>query len=340
MKGIYKITNSINNKIYIGRSLNIEKRWKQHKNPSTDYLINRAIKKYGIDNFIFEIIEEIREDNLLSDREVYWIHFYDSTDPLKGYNISKGGDAFFEGKHHTEESKLKIKKSMPIRTGENNPMFGVSAYKDKTEEDIKAIGKKISDKLKGMKAYYNPSTGENIRLNKDDKIPNNFIPGSGRHIKFSEESKIKMSESAKKRGAPSCAFRDKNGINNPMFGKKKSKESLEKAKETRLKNKKSIENKHAYHKDGEQKYFNDSEVPEDGWVLGCKKKPFTVTKKFSESMRNKCIKIQCIETGEIFTGYEEACQEVGLKSRGSICRSIKKGGTAGGFHWKKLILPI
>jgi group I intron endonuclease len=335
MKGIYKITNNINNKIYIGRSLDIEKRWKQHKNPSTDYLINRAIKKYGVDNFTFEIIEEINNDNLLSDREVYWIHFYDSTDPLNGYNISKGGDAFFEGKHHTKESKLKIKESMPIRTGKNNPMFGVSAYKDKTAEDIKEIGKKISDKLKGMKAYYNPNTGENIRLNENDEIPNNFIPGSGRHIRFSEESKLKMSESAKKRGAPSCAFRDKNGTNNPMFGRKKSKESLERAKETRLKNKKGIDNKKAYHKDNEQKFFIEGTEP-TGWVLGCKKKPFTVTKKFLEGMRNKCIKIQCVETGEIFTGYKEACEFVGLKSVGAICNAIKREGTAGGFHWKNI----
>jgi hypothetical protein len=137
-------------------------------------------------------------------------------------------------------------------------------------------------------------------------------------------------------------YRDLSGEKNGMFGKTHTKESKERM--SKEKHRRMIEegagclNKKAYHKDNEQKFFIEGTEP-TGWVLGCKKKPFTVTKKFSEGMRNKCIKIQCVETGEIFTGYEEACQVVSLKSKSSICRSIKKGGTAGGFHWKKWSLP-
>jgi len=95
--GIYKITNIINNKIYIGCSKDIEHRWIAHKsesllehNPQYNYSIHKAFRKYGLDNFSFEIIELIPESQLF-DREKYWINFYDSYN--NGYNETKGGDS-------------------------------------------------------------------------------------------------------------------------------------------------------------------------------------------------------------------------------------------------------
>lgn len=89
--GIYKITNLINNKIYIGQSKQIEVRWQQHKTSNKHYAIYNAFKKYGIDNFKFEIIEECPED-ILNEREKYWIKFYNSLSP-NGYNMTLGGDS-------------------------------------------------------------------------------------------------------------------------------------------------------------------------------------------------------------------------------------------------------
>lgn len=94
--GIYKITNKINNKSYIGCSKNIEHRWIAHKsesvlenNPQYNYSIHRAFRKYGIDNFDFSIIE-ILPENELFDREQYWIQYYNSY--IMGYNETEGGD--------------------------------------------------------------------------------------------------------------------------------------------------------------------------------------------------------------------------------------------------------
>ena len=95
--GIYKITNLINQKIYIGQSINIGRRWEQHKynanNPTSveyDSLLHKAFRKYGLDNFSFDIVEIcIKQD--LDNREIYWIAYYDSTNLDKGYNISLGG---------------------------------------------------------------------------------------------------------------------------------------------------------------------------------------------------------------------------------------------------------
>ena len=83
---IYKTTNLVNNKIYIG----------QDKNNNPNYLgsgkkLKRAIKKYGKNNFLKEVIEICDNEEILNDREVFWILNYESTNRQIGYNISNGG---------------------------------------------------------------------------------------------------------------------------------------------------------------------------------------------------------------------------------------------------------
>ena len=96
MIGIYKITNMINGKSYIGQSTDINRRWKREKDDSIntnshsyDYPLMKAFRKYGIDNFNFEIIEECKIEEL-NQREMYWIEFYNTF--FKGYNQTLGGD--------------------------------------------------------------------------------------------------------------------------------------------------------------------------------------------------------------------------------------------------------
>lgn len=92
---IYKITNLINQKAYIGKTINtIEERWAEH---CRDYKRTRcehrplydAMNKYGIENFIVEEIEEVDISDL-SKREIYWIGVYDTYN--NGYNATLGGD--------------------------------------------------------------------------------------------------------------------------------------------------------------------------------------------------------------------------------------------------------
>lgn len=97
--GIYKITNQINQKVYIGKSIRIERRWSQHKseinNLQKQNHLYRAMRKYGIDNFLFEIIELCPNNNkILSEREKYWIQYYNSYQT--GYNETRGGDGLFK----------------------------------------------------------------------------------------------------------------------------------------------------------------------------------------------------------------------------------------------------
>ena len=93
---IYKITNLINQKVYIGQTVKtIQKRYTQHKNNSnkqyfSQIALYKAFNKYGIENFICEEIEEI-PNNLLDEREKYWIEYYNSY--FDGYNSTLGGRA-------------------------------------------------------------------------------------------------------------------------------------------------------------------------------------------------------------------------------------------------------
>lgn len=91
MIGIYKITNTVNNKIYIGQSVNIKRRWRQHINRAgqDNTPLHNAIHKYGTDKFLFEVIEECTID-LLDSLEQKWIQHYNSAIPY-GYNVSLGG---------------------------------------------------------------------------------------------------------------------------------------------------------------------------------------------------------------------------------------------------------
>jgi group I intron endonuclease len=81
MIGIYKIVNKINGKVYIGQSINIEKRFYEHrrglskKKKYINIYLQRAWKKYGSENFDFKIIEEC-ERNKLNERECFWISQY------------------------------------------------------------------------------------------------------------------------------------------------------------------------------------------------------------------------------------------------------------------------
>lgn len=92
MIGIYKITNQINQKAYIGQSKNISSRWRAHrtKYQTEDTLLYRAMRKYGIDNFSFEVIEECDIDQL-NDKEIFWIEYYNTHNLEKGYNLTDGG---------------------------------------------------------------------------------------------------------------------------------------------------------------------------------------------------------------------------------------------------------
>lgn len=113
---IYKHTNLINGKIYIGQTTanNVNTRWADGKKYKKSILFYKAILKYGWNNFSHEIIEKDIPIEKLNEREIYWIDFYRSYigfEDCNGYNLTLGG----ESKHGfimSDDIKNKISKSL------------------------------------------------------------------------------------------------------------------------------------------------------------------------------------------------------------------------------------
>lgn len=108
---IYKITNRINGKVYIGQTIqSLKKRWSKHCNDKKACcrLLHNAIQKYGKENFEITVIDHAHSREELDNKEIFWIDFYDSMNPEKGYNLLGGGN-----KNHivSEETKRKLSKA-------------------------------------------------------------------------------------------------------------------------------------------------------------------------------------------------------------------------------------
>jgi group I intron endonuclease len=108
---VYKITNTINNKVYIGiTQQELKVRWQQHKcnsNRKTYHLYN-AIKKYGFSNFKIQVLFEAKDKEEMFLKEVELISKHKSNDRNYGYNNSLGGEKSKKGTKLSEEQKTKI----------------------------------------------------------------------------------------------------------------------------------------------------------------------------------------------------------------------------------------
>ena len=114
--GIYKITNIINGKYYIGQSIYLKKRLKRHlsyKSHKDNLALYKAFDKYGIDKFTIEILETIDTEKCnidikseLDRLEIFYIKKYNSY--ISGYNQTIGGDAGITGYKFTEEQRKKV----------------------------------------------------------------------------------------------------------------------------------------------------------------------------------------------------------------------------------------
>lgn len=139
---IYKITNDVNDKMYIGQTINpIEERFKRHINSAINNELNthfaRAIRKIGAEHFKIELIDTATSQEELTEKEYYWIHYYDATH--KGYNET--------------ENKLKC---------------GGNTYASKTEEEMKIIREKIRQtKLGGKNPKAVAVKCRNIKTNEE-----------------------------------------------------------------------------------------------------------------------------------------------------------------------------
>ena len=167
MHFIYKITNLVNGKIYIGQTKDLSSRWSDHKykakkiGSSSRQLVTRAIAKYGSSNFIFEPIATCLTQDSSNDAERQIISQNDATNSNIGYNISAGGDVFpptkemivrrssslkryylfnnhhFKGKNLSESHKKAISVSSIGKVGTNNGKIFSDSWKRKISKSAK-----------------------------------------------------------------------------------------------------------------------------------------------------------------------------------------------------------
>lgn len=154
--GIYSIQNNLTKERYIGKSVNIERRWDEHKKSInscyknvSDYPLYQSIRKYGLNNFDFTILEECNLENL-DDKEIYWINFYDSY--KNGYNQTPGGDA------SNYYSKLTLEQVNEIRE-----LLLTSSLSMKEIGDKYGVCKNTITLINNNKIWYNKNIEQPIR---------------------------------------------------------------------------------------------------------------------------------------------------------------------------------
>lgn len=156
--GIYSLINRRNGKVYIGMSVNILRRLKDHKYKakSKDTVLARAIKKYGFQNFDFTILEFVDDKKLLPEREKYWIKTL-----MPEYNMSEGGlgNTFPLNRETRQRISLKLKKrwkQLPEKTKQriiSTQLIGSGKDRYFSEEEKERlrnlqVGKKHSEETK------------------------------------------------------------------------------------------------------------------------------------------------------------------------------------------------
>lgn len=194
--GIYKITNLINNKIYIGQTTNFVKRKREHINNliignHVNKHLQSAWNKYGKYCFTFELVELCERDSL-TEREQYWIDYYGGIDSINVYNVRDAGDSGtfsketralistkLKGRHHTEATKLKIKHT--------------SLGRHHTEE----AKRKIGEASKGKKYMLGRHLSEETKKKISEKLKGRPAPNKGSHV--SEETRKKIGEASRNR---------------------------------------------------------------------------------------------------------------------------------------------
>ena len=154
MIGIYSIINIINNKKYVGQSVDIKNRIRNHKwalrhGRHENSHLQKSFNKYGEDCFVFDVICECTEDQL-DHLERFYIALYNCIDPQFGYNSETGGNL---NKHLSKELRARMSEK---RSGKNSSMWG-KKHTDETKAIMreKALGRKMSDdaKAKSSKSH-------------------------------------------------------------------------------------------------------------------------------------------------------------------------------------------
>lgn len=174
---VYKTTNLINGKIYIGQDLN--------NNPNylgSGLMLNNAIKKYGKENFKKETIEVCNSKEELNEREKFWIKELNSQDRKIGYNIADGGTGGKTWQNYTDPEMIKNTKEKRSKS---------------TSERNKRDGGWSSDPEKRKKSSIKANLARTMKGYKHSEETKAKIGDAHRGKEVSEEARKNISEATK-----------------------------------------------------------------------------------------------------------------------------------------------
>jgi len=195
---VYKTTNILNGKIYVGKDESMKPHY-----IGSGYILKKAIKKYGKDNFKKEVLESCISREDLEEREKFWIKELDATNHEVGYNIAEGGSGgnTYYGKSEDEMSEIreKISKSGKGRvfSEEHKKKLSEAASRRKGNKPCKYKGMKYEDYMDSEKVSLTKqkiSDGAKRPMSNETKIK---IGKVNKGKTMSDESKQKMSDAKK-----------------------------------------------------------------------------------------------------------------------------------------------
>lgn len=307
---IYKIENIANGKVYIGQTVNVSKRFKEHKNDLRNnnhhnVYLQRAWNKYGENSFVFEIIDEADEKCALDALECFWIGAYGGYQSKAVYNAKDGGANGIP----TKETKRKIsttltghkasketrEKQSIVHSGENHWNFG-----NTTPEITK---QRIRESMPDMSGENSPTWGKKLTQEQKDYIG---ACNSGANSPLSK--------------AVYCVelhmYFDSIGEAQLYFtGKRQGGGHLSKVCDGEY------ATAHGYH------WLWASDVSEDN-IAKCLKR-----ERYNNRYKHT-IAVKCVELNIVFDSLKDAAKWCGLKSQSALTRACKTHCKTKGFHWE------
>lgn len=201
MHYIYILQNKINQKVYIGQSKDIKQRWRTHKsavkNNRPTQIVHRAMIKYGIENFEFEVIASCFDQAAANETEEQIISYHESMSSDKGYNLSLGGSVAPK----TKEWKQKV----------SQKLMGHGVSEDARLKMSKShTGKMISSETKIKLSVANSGK---IRTQEHANALSDSLKGNQNCLGKQNALGYKHSEDAKKRISETSKGRNKNKYN-------------------------------------------------------------------------------------------------------------------------------
>ena len=230
MYTIYKITNTVNNKIYIGiTSKTVEERFNGHlrcsKNPK--YRLHQAIEKHGKDKFKIEIIETVDTQESANEREMHWIKQFNCTEYTIGYNMTNGGQGssmiFSESRLEKMSDSVKLqRKSLTVEQRKAMTLAANLKKKGYKESEISSMKKSIAQKQRwdNTSAEEKEKIAQKIHDNKSDESKERTIDA----LKSCFNPAKQKGFEHKQTQCPHCGkFGGSNAMNRYHFNKCKSK---------------------------------------------------------------------------------------------------------------------